>query len=80
MAGLQDIWPMVSALIVNNKVSLPIRAAAKRSLDSSMTRARPQSHRIFGINKHVFLNFNLSGYVWSLIITFGLIQLATTYY
>ena len=27
MAGLHDIWPMVSALIVNNKVRQPIRAA-----------------------------------------------------
>jgi hypothetical protein len=28
IAGLQDIWPMVSQLMVNNNVSTPIRADA----------------------------------------------------
>ena len=29
MAGLQDIWPMVSRFIVTSRVSAPMRAAAR---------------------------------------------------
>ena len=59
MAGLQDIWPMVSALMVSKQGLAAHPRRSQRGLDAGMASADHDDVILFWINEHVSQLYDL---------------------